>query len=180
MARNSPGENMIQRLTAEHSVENFDCGEPARNTWLCTRAFANQKTDDTVTYVSLDGTCVTGFHALTTGSIIRGTLPGAMRRNAPDPVSCVLLAQLAVDLQWQRKKLGRRLVLHAMGQAVKISALAGCRLFAVHPANPDLVKYYQKFEFTLVDGTTPLLMAMTLQKVRAILKAVGETMTNPL
>ncbi len=149
----------------------FDCGEPARNAWLQNRALANQQSDDTRTYAALDGAYLAGFYALTVGAIIRGGLPGPMRRNAPDPVSCVLLAQLAVSLSEQGRGVSRRLVLHAMGQATKIADLAGCRLFMVHPARPELFGYYAKFGFVPLE-TTPPVMVMNMQKVRATLLAV--------
>jgi predicted N-acetyltransferase YhbS len=164
--------NKVVLLDENCSVSDFDCGEPARNAWLRTRALQNQRSGDTRTYVALRGDEVVGFHALTVGSIVRGVLPGPSRRNAVDPVSCVLLAQLAVALHAQREGVGRELVLHAMEQAARIAEIAGCRLFAVHPARPDLVGYYERFELVSV-ATIPALMAMPLQKVRHILSAVA-------
>jgi predicted N-acetyltransferase YhbS len=161
----------ITVLNNSLNVEDFDCGDSARNSWLCTRAFANQRSDDTRTYVAIHDAAIVGFYAMTVGSIVRSILPGSMRRNAPDPISCVLLAQLAVSLHHQGQGLSRELVLHGMRQAVKIADLAGCRLFAVHPARSELVPYYAKFGFSLVE-TTPALMVMSLQKVRATLAAV--------
>lgn len=164
---------VITSVNGTQAVHEFDCGEPARNTWLVTPALANQQNDDTRTYVAVDGTTVLAFHAITVGSILRASLNAAMRRNAPDPVGCVLLAQLAVSTACQQQGLGREMVLHAMRQALKIADLAGCRLFATHPASPDLVPYYEQFGFTLVDAT-PTLMAMRMSKVRSILDAVGQ------
>lgn len=162
----------IMALSESHRVEDFDCGEPARNSWLRTRAFPNQRSDDTRTYVALKDAETAGFYALTVGSVVRSILPGALRRNAADPVSCVLLAQIAVATSCQRQGLGRTLMLHAMAQTAKIADIAGCRLLAVHPARPDLVSYYEKFEFASL-ATNPALMAMPLRKVRNILTAVA-------
>ena len=160
-------------LGEDHRVEGFDCGDPARNAWLCTRAFSNQRNDDTRTYVALRGDEVVGFHALTVGSVLRAAVPGPLRRNAADPVSYVLLAQLAVALRHQHQGLSAELIRHAMGQAAKIAEIAGCRLFAVHPGRPDLVSYYKKFGFVPTE-TVPLLMAMPMRTVRRILAAVGD------
>ena len=158
-------------------VNDFDCGDPVRNSWLQQRAFSNHRRDDTRTYVaSTTSGEVAGFYALTVGSIVRTPLPGPLRRNVPDPVSCVLLAQVAVSVRRQKRGLGRDLVLHAMGQTVKIAQLAGCRLFAVHPARPDLVGYYANFGFTEVNVTPPL-MAMSLHRVRTTLAAVCPEIT---
>jgi predicted N-acetyltransferase YhbS len=170
-----PGSHLrptISVLTDSCKVEDFDCGEPARNAWLCTRAFANQRNDDTRSYVAMECSRVIGFYALTVGSIIRSSVPTSARKNAPDPIGCVLLAQLAVDLPYQGRGLSRHLVMHAMGQAIKISDLAGGRLFAVHPARPEFESYYSKFGF-IAAQTIPPVMVMTMQKVRATLAAVA-------
>ena len=148
----------IVALASGHDTEAFDCGEPARNTWLRTRAAKNDQSGDSRTYVAVDGAITAGFYALTVGSILREILPGALRRNAPDPVSCVLLAQLAMDTRYQRRGLARTLVLHGMRQSARIADLAGCRLFAVSPARPELVTFYGKFGFREV-ATQPPLMA---------------------
>jgi predicted N-acetyltransferase YhbS len=163
----------IAVLSEEHRVEDFDCGDPTRNAWLCTRAFSNQRNDDTRTYVALRGDEVVGFHALTVGSILRAAVPGPLRRNAADPVSYVLLAQLAVASRHQRQGLSGELIRHAMGQAARIAEIAGCRLLAVHPGRPELVDYYRKFGFVPTE-TVPLLMAISMREVRRILVAVGD------
>ena len=67
-----------------------------------------------------------------------------------------------------------------MRQATLIAGLAGCRLFAVNPARPDLAGYYARFGFATIDAT-PTLMVMTLQKVRSTLDAsdAEESAHNP-
>ena len=164
----------IITVSSDHNSEDFDCGEPARNVWLCNRALSNQRSDDTRTYVAAEGVEIFGFYALAVSSIVRDALPSSMRRNAPDPVSCVLLAQLGVDLRYQQHGIGRQLVLHAMAQATRIAELAGCRLFAVSPSGQNLVPYYRRYGFVETQATPPL-MTMHLQKVRATLAAVADT-----
>jgi hypothetical protein len=168
-----PKSSVIVPLTAEHCVEDFDCGDPARNAWLRTRAFGNQSSDDTRTYVAIEDGLVVGYYAIAVGSIVHAGMPGSVRRNAPDPISCVLLAQLAVALPSQKRHKSRNLVLHSMGQAVKVAEIAGCRLFAVHPATPELERYYGNFGFVRTE-TTPMVMVMTLKKVRATLAAIAK------
>jgi predicted N-acetyltransferase YhbS len=163
----------ISKLTDFTNLTFFDCGEPARNAWLHARAIANQRSDDSRTYVAAarDGRLL-GFYALTTGAIVRAHLPSALRRNAPDPVSCLLLAQLAVDQIVQGQGLGRQLVLHALGQGVLVAEIVGCRLMAVHPARPALAQFYERFGFTSLPSQ-PALMAMSLHSVRTTLAAVA-------
>jgi GNAT superfamily N-acetyltransferase len=164
---------VISVLNDAHRTGDFDCGETAQNDWLRNRALRNSQSDDTRTYVIADDALnVLGFYGIATGSVIRSILPGGLRRNAPDPVSCVLLVQLGVSIRHQGQGLSRELVLHAMGQAVKIASIAGCRLFCLHPARSDLVGFYQKFGFLEID-TSPAMMAMSMASVRGICAAIG-------
>lgn len=162
----------ISILDDSHDVIDFDCGDEKRNSWLKIRAFSSDEQHDSRTYVAALGSAVVGYYALAVSSIVRGTLPGSMRRNAPDPVGGILLAQLAVDLKQQGHGLGRELVLHAMEQAVKVTEIAGSRLFMVHPATPELAAYYEKFGFASID-TAPASMAMTMRKVENTLTALA-------
>jgi len=160
---------VIELLNTTHDFEAFDCGDPSRDAWLKARALANQVGDHTRTYAALEGNIVRGFCALTTTAILRETLPGKLRRNAPDMVSGVLLAQLAVDRPWQGQGLSKELVLHAMEKAVVIAGLAGTHLFVVHPATPALRGYYEKFGFTSVATTPGPVMVMPMATVRKVL-----------
>ncbi len=164
----------ISLLNTAHDVEKFDCGDSLRNAWLKTRAFASHANDDSRTYVLAENTTMIGYYAITTGSIIRSALPGAMRRNAPDPVSGVLLAQLAVATLYQGQGLSRELLLHAMGRVAKVADITGCRLFFVHPATSELTEYYTKSGFLEVEALPAPIMAMSLQKVRGILRRVEQ------
>jgi GNAT superfamily N-acetyltransferase len=164
--------NVVPLSSSDHLLD-IDCGEAAQNTWLSTRALQSHRSDDSRTYLAYLGPQLAGFYALSTSSMLRAALPGPLRRNAPDPVSAVLLAQLAVASAHQGRGISRELLLHAMAQTLKISDLAGCRLFIVHPAGSELTSYYAKANFTLLPGSPTLTMAMSLQTLRATLAAAA-------
>ncbi len=111
-----------------------------------------------------------GFCCPDTAAVLRKDLTGALRRNAPDPVSGVLLAQLAVELAWQGNGLGTKLVLAAMEKAVLVADLAGTRLLLVHPATGELQRFYGEFGFTGVPATPVGIMAMSMPLVRKTLR----------
>jgi hypothetical protein len=54
----------------------------------------------------------------------------------------------------------------------ELEAYAGCRLFAVHPATPELEAYYAKYGFVRT-VTTPMIMVLPLRKIRTTLAAVA-------
>lgn len=161
----------ISPLTAADDLSSFDCGGPARNTWFKSRAMQNQQSNDTRTYLGYLGRSLAGFYAVSTGSILRRTLSGALRRNAPDPVSTILLAQLAVSIAFQGQGRSCELIRHVMQQTLKTADLEGFRLFTVYPA---WTAYYAKLNLTPVEAAPQLMMAMSLQTLRATLAAAQE------
>jgi hypothetical protein len=97
----------IAALQADHDISAFACGVPALDNWLRTRAMRNQVMGDSRTFVLVEQQRVIGYYALSTASAARAGLPGALRRNAPDPVPLLLLGQLAIDVTQHGKGLGR-------------------------------------------------------------------------
>lgn len=160
----------ISALSGNDDLSGFDCGDSDRNTWRQSRSLSGHQNDDSRTYLcrSTNGTVI-GYYAIATSAIVRAPLPGRLKRNAPDPVSCILLAQLGVDKSCHGQGLGRELVIHAMRQAVLVAEIAGCRLLLVHPATDRAADWYRRFGFVLVEATPSSVMAMSLAQVRATL-----------
>lgn len=89
-------------LGPQHQLEGFDCGNAALNRWLQQRAMANAGSD------------VIAYACLSAGAIVLAEVPGALRRNMPDPLPVVVLGRLAVDLRQQGQGLGSALVADAL------------------------------------------------------------------
>jgi len=153
----------IRPLLAIHEISSFSCGKPTLDDWLRSRAVRNQASGDSRTFVRLEDGRVIGFYALTTGSAARVGLPGALRRNAPDPVPLLLLAQLAVDLRHRGKGVGRELLRDALMRMAAASEQIGFRAVATHPLDADAEAFYCRFGFTAVPDSTPRLMLLPLQ-----------------
>ena len=66
-------------LGPQHQLEGFDCGNAALNRWLQQRAMANF------------GSEVIAYACLSAGAILLAEVPGAFRRNMPDPLPVVVL-----------------------------------------------------------------------------------------
>jgi predicted N-acetyltransferase YhbS len=142
--------------------------------WLCTRALRNQDTGDSRTFVLAENGLVVGFYALTTASAARVGLPGALRRNAPDPVPLMLLGQLAVTMSHAGKGLGRRLLQDALRRVAAASRSVGFRALATHPIDDSAEAFYRRFGFTAVPDSQPRLMVLPLQRLVVALAAVRE------
>ena len=64
-------------LGPQHQLEGFDCGNAALNRWLQQRA--------------MEGSDVIAYACLSAGAILLVEVPGALRRNMPDPFPVVVL-----------------------------------------------------------------------------------------
>jgi predicted N-acetyltransferase YhbS len=160
----------IEVLRAHHDISAFTCGKSALDAWLRTRALRNQETGDSRTFVASAGGRVVGFYALTAAAAARVSLPGNLRRNAPDPVSLMLLGQLAGATSHSGRGLGRRLLRDALLRVANVSQHTGFRALAAHPLDDNAVTFFQKFGFTLVPDTQPQLMALPLHRLLAALE----------
>jgi len=160
---------MIRPLAATDNVAVFDCGDTARNAWLRRRGLENEAAGFSRTFVVLDDLGVAGFYALSATGIMRDLMPGALRRNAPDPIPAVLLGQLGVALRCQRQGVASRLIVDAFARTLRIAETIGVRFLAVTPATPEVAALYRKFGFQVVAGTTPPFMVVTMWQVAGLL-----------
>jgi hypothetical protein len=91
-----------QPLAQVHALSTFDCGEPILNEWLKRRAFANQVTGASRTFVVVgDRNQILAYYALAAGAVARANAAGSVRRNMPDPIPVMVLGRLAVDSSCQ-------------------------------------------------------------------------------
>ena len=89
----------IRSLRDEDDVSGFCSGNVDNDAWLKERAHRAMRDGTARVYVLPLATGeICGFYALSTHAVARvGTLAGSLRRNAPNPIPCTLLGQLAVD-----------------------------------------------------------------------------------
>lgn len=100
-------------LTADHDLSDFDCGEPALNGWLRSRALKNESRFSR-TYVVCDGNRVAGYFCISAGAVERAAAPGRLRRNAPDAIPVSVIGRLAVSRAYSGRGLGGDLLSDAL------------------------------------------------------------------
>ena len=161
----------IETITASHIVEDFDCGKPTLNVWLRTRALRNQRENFTAVRVVHDDMKVVGYYGLAPTSVTPSLLPRNIRTGQPpDPVPCVLLGQLAVDLRYARLGIGTGLVRHAMSRTVQAAGLIGGAALIVNAIDEDAAAYWKAWGFVETNDD-PLVLCRSIAKIRASLEA---------
>ena len=92
-------------LTNEQIRSEFACGVTTLDDWLKRRAYPNQASRASRTYVVTDGQRVVGYYCLASGVLALSDTPSPLRRNMPDPVAMGILGRLAVDRNFHGKGL---------------------------------------------------------------------------
>ena len=95
------------------------------------------------------------YYALSARSVARASdLVGGVRRNAPDPILCALLSQLAVDTRYQGKSVGARLLQEAIKRAARASTVVASRALIVDPSDERAEGFYQHFGFRRLSNSS--------------------------
>jgi GNAT superfamily N-acetyltransferase len=132
-----------QPLAQVHDLSAFDCGEPILNEWLKRRAFANQVTSASRTFVVVgDRNQVLAYYTLAAGAVARANAADSVRRNMPDPIPVMVLGRLAVDRSCQGQQLGSALLKDAFLRTVSVSENVGVRALLVHGINDAAKQFY--------------------------------------
>lgn len=156
-------------LAENDDCDGFDCGKSALNIWLQRHAWHNQQSGVTRTSV-IEGSShheIAGYVSLSTAQIERSWLPKPAQRNQPDPLPAILLGQLAVNVNYQRRGLARSLVLHALNTALRVSENVGCFAVITHPFDEEVRAFYRQFDFKDLPFDTARSMAVRMLVLRA-------------
>lgn len=154
-------------LAPHHRLDGFSCGEASLDDWLKRRAFANQASGASRSFVSTDADgVVLGYYALAAGAVAHQAATRAIRHNMPDPVPVLVLARLAVDTRAQGLKLGAALLRDAVGRAGAVAQHAGVRALLAHALNDRARGFYEHYGF-LPSPIHPMTLMLRLAGTRA-------------
>ena len=163
----------VEKLRRDHSVDDFDCGQPDLNRFLARYAWINQQADAAQTYLGLHEDRIVGFYSLVVGEVSRDDAPPRLTKGlARHPVPIMLLARLAVDRAWQGRGVGAGLLKDAMRRTLNAAELAGIRALAAHAKDGPARAFYEHFGF-MPSPTDSLHLFVLLKDVRRLLGLPG-------
>jgi len=158
-------------LTDKHDVSEFSCGKPALDHWLKTRALTNQQRSFTVVMVVREAGRVVGYYGLAPTAVTPTKLSRAVRTGQPpDPVPCLLLAQLATDERHTGRGIAGGLLKHALARCVDAARLVGGRALLVNAVDDDAARWWARRGFT-PSRDDPRLLFRSLADIAASLAA---------
>ena len=153
-------------LTASHALADFDCIEPSLNDWLKRRAWQNQISGATRTFVATDRGHVRAYYALASSAVAPVAAPGRFRRNMPDPIPVVVLARLAVHRECQGQGLGRALFQDAALRVIHAADAIGIRGLIVHALSDPAKRFYEQLGLQ-PSPLDPLVLMTTVADLKA-------------
>lgn len=150
-------------LTEAHRIAGFSCGVASLDEWLVRRAWSNQVSGASRTYVVADGGRVVGYYCLASGALAAIDAPGGLRRNMPDPIPMAILGRLAIAQEWQGHGIGVALLRDAVERTQAASTILGIRGLLVHALSEQAASFYRHYGF-IAAPTRPLTLVMSLQR----------------
>lgn len=168
MALSSP-----EALDARHLVADFSCGKPSLDHWLKARALLNQQKGFTAVMVVHDNLRIVGYYGLAPAAVAAGALPRSIRTGQPpDPVPCLLLGQIATDVNWAGQGVGSGLLKHALTRCVEAARLVGGRALLVNAVDDEAASFWLRRGF-IPSKDEPLLLFRAMHDIAASLAAAS-------
>ena len=157
-------------LAPHPDVSHFSPGVPALDAWLHRKARLNEVRGGARTYVVCDGDRVAGFYSLAASSVERRRVSSRVGRNMPEPIPVILLGQLAVDTEYQGRRLGSDMLIDAARRALAASDLIGARAIVVQAIDERAKSFYARFGFRPFSEREPLMLLLRTSEFAALLE----------
>ena len=149
-------------LATDHQLDDFACHVDSLNDWLKKRAYQNQLSGASRTYVVLEGKRVVGYYCLASGALELNDAPTQVRRNMPNPIPVAILGRLAVDKSFQGKGLGVALLQDAVVRTAQAGGILGIRGLLVHALSIEAKAFYEHHGF-VASPTQPMTLILSLK-----------------
>lgn len=143
----------IQPLSSKHDLSSFDCGTTKLNNWLKSAALSAHIKGSAVVYVlTEENSDKVLAYVATSAAIVDAT---TVRAKGFDPVKqltkapAARIGKLAVDKNFQGKKIGETILIFACKKIVDASSSLGIQIIIVDAVNNEnVLNFYRVFGFT--------------------------------
>lgn len=156
---------------AAHDRSLFSCGKPTLDHYLKTQVGQDRKRDLARCFVLVHFGApleILGFYTLSSASVKSSTLPSPTRLPYTE-VPCLLLGRLARDQSVRGTGLGRGLLLHVLFETARLASEMGIYALLVDALDDEAAQYYQKWDFTVLEGNR---LFLTMKDIRATLHSL--------
>lgn len=158
-----------ERLTPEHNLDSFACGNRALDTWLRNSALQADRSGTGRTYLWVaNGRDVVAYFTMAPHLVRRADIPGKVGHGAPDAIPSVLLARLALGESLHGRGLGSAVLADALAVILEAMRVAGGRLIVVDAIDAGAASFYEHHGFVRVPGSTGRLIMKASSVARSL------------
>ncbi|MBM7518114.1 GNAT family N-acetyltransferase [Nocardioides nitrophenolicus] len=156
---------LLTRLTPDHDVTSFRCGNAGLDGWLGSAARTAEAKGTARVYVwPSPGGAVQAYVAVTPHSVDAASLTSRLRRGEPAQIPSYLIAKLALDVGLHGHGLGAALLADALDVIVQASDRGGGRSVVVDAVDDPAAGFYRHHGF--IDTTLPRRLVLTVSAAR--------------
>ena len=141
---------LVEPLARTHNRKTFDCGDEPINVFLRHQALQDHERDLSRTMVlvddGIDANRIVGYHTLVMAHVKQEEIPGE-RSTIKRGIPVILLGQLGVDREFQRRGYGELLLMDAQARVHGISLRTGVRAMMLDARNDTLAHWYEAHDF---------------------------------
>ena len=138
-------------------VKDFDCGDKVINDYVKSNLKRDGERDNKKIFVLLDPNKeerIAGFVSVHLHLTGKDELPGdAFPYSLPKAVPVVKISMIAVTKEYQKDGWGKQLLGVALDHALDVASIANDVKGVVLDAKEEVVKFYERHRFTLVEDT---------------------------
>jgi len=158
--------SIIRKLMADDATDSFKCGQAALDRYLQRYAWLNQKANSAQTYVAVVDNSIVGYYSLSVAGVDWANAPDRISKGlARHPVPVMLLARLAVRLDWQSRGIGKTLLRDALLRTLQAADIAGIRAMLVQAKDESARQWYLHWNFE-PSPTNPLHLFLLLKDIQ--------------
>lgn len=160
---------LIEPLARAHNRKAFDCGDETVNSFLREKALQDQERDLSRTMVLIEPDDspgkIIGYHTLLMQQVKQEEIPND-RPRITRGIPVILLGQLGIDVNFQRKGFGDLMLMDAQARTDEISRKIGVRALMLDARNERLAEWYGKHNFIRFPNS--LRMFKKIETIRAL------------
>ena len=151
---------------ADDATDSFKCGQAALDRYLQRYAWLNQKANSAQTYVAVVDNSIVGYYSLSVAGVDWANAPDRISKGlARHPVPVMLLARLAVRLDWQSRGIGKTLLRDALLRTLQAADIAGILAMLVQAKDESARQWYLRWNFE-PSPTNPLHLFLLLKDIQ--------------
>jgi GNAT superfamily N-acetyltransferase len=158
-------EQLTEILNPKHRKKEFLCGKDIFDKYLHQQANQDIKRKLSVCFVLTDSKTerIKGYYTLSNNSIHQDTIPSKLRKKLSESYSIIpvtLLGRLATDKNFQKKGIGKILLIDALKRSYEISKSIGSFAVIVDPLDNDAESFYGKYGFIKLPDSGKMFLTM--------------------